>query len=307
MTNMSRQPSDKKNKVISIMPINNFSEQTTISPALHTHTPMMQQYLKIKAEHPDILLFYRMGDFYELFFNDAKEASELLNISLTARGKSGGNAIPMAGVPYHAVENYLARLVKMGKSVAIVEQVGDPATSKGPVDREVKRIVTPGTVSDEALLEDKQDNILAAVVSVKQHNNLYFGYATLDVTSGRFTLCEPKDAEALAAEIQRTNPVELLYPEDFMYQHIIEHRKGLRRRPQWEFDFDTATKQLNQQFGTKELTGFGVTTNKTGLCAAGCVMQYVKDTQRSALPHIRNIVLETEADTVLMDAALGAT
>ena len=303
MMNMSRQPSDKKNKVISIMPVNNFSEQTTISPALHTHTPMMQQYLKIKAEHPDILLFYRMGDFYELFFNDAKEASELLNISLTARGKSGGNAIPMAGVPYHAVENYLARLVKMGKSVAIVEQVGDPATSKGPVDREVKRIVTPGTVSDEALLEDKQDNILAAVVSVKQHNNLYFGYATLDVTSGRFTLCEPKDAEALAAEIQRTNPVELLYPEDFMYQHIIEHRKGLRRRPQWEFDFDTATKQLNQQFGTKELTGFGVTTNKTGLCAAGCVMQYVKDTQRSALPHIRNIVLETEADTVLMDAA----
>jgi DNA mismatch repair protein MutS len=303
MTNMSRQPSDKKNKVISIMPINNFSEQTTISPALHTHTPMMQQYLKIKAEHPDILLFYRMGDFYELFFNDAKEASELLNISLTARGKSGGNAIPMAGVPYHAVENYLARLVKMGKSVAIVEQVGDPATSKGPVDREVKRIVTPGTVSDEALLEDKQDNILAAVVSVKQHNNLYFGYATLDVTTGRFTLCEPKDAEALAAEIQRTNPVELLYPEDFTFQHIIEHRKGLRRRPQWEFDFDTATKQLNQQFGTKELTGFGVTTNKTGLCAAGCVMQYVKDTQRSALPHIRNIVLETEADTVLMDAA----
>jgi DNA mismatch repair protein MutS len=268
-----------------------------------THTPMMQQYLKIKAEHPDILLFYRMGDFYELFFDDAKKASELLDISLTARGKSGGNAIPMAGVPYHAVENYLARLVKMGKSVAIVEQVGDPATSKGPVERRVQRIVTPGTVSDEALLEDKQDSILAAVVCIKQQNNTYFGYATLDVTTGRFTLCEPKDAEALAAEVQRTNPVELLYPEDFAYQHIIEQRKGLRRRPQWEFDFDTATKLLNQQFDTKELTGFGVTAHKTGLCAAGCVMQYVKDTQRSALPHIRNIVLETEADTVLMDAA----
>jgi DNA mismatch repair protein MutS len=300
---MSRPPSDKKNKVISIMPSSNFSEQTPISPSLQTHTPMMQQYLKIKAEHPDILLFYRMGDFYELFFDDAKKASELLDISLTARGKSGGNAIPMAGVPYHAVENYLARLVKMGKSVAIVEQVGDPATSKGPVERRVQRIVTPGTVSDEALLEDKQDSILAAVVCVKQQNNTYFGYATLDVTTGRFTLCEPKDSEALAAEIQRTNPVELLYPEDFAYQHIIEQRKGLRRRPQWEFDFDTATKQLNQQFGTKELTGFGVTAHKTGLCAAGCVMQYVKDTQRSALPHIRNIVLETEADTVLMDAA----
>tara|TARA_R110000751_G_scaffold15290_5_gene49548 strand:- start:135415 stop:138090 length:2676 start_codon:yes stop_codon:yes gene_type:complete len=304
MMNMSRQPSDKKNKVIAIMPSNNFSEQTLItSPALQSHTPMMQQYLKIKAEHPDILLFYRMGDFYELFFDDAKKASELLDISLTARGKSGGNAIPMAGVPYHAVENYLARLVKMGQSVAIVEQVGDPATSKGPVERKVQRIVTPGTVSDEALLEDKQDNILAAVVSVKQQNTQHFGYATLDVTTGRFTLCEPKDIEALAAEIQRTNPVELLYPEDFAFQHIIQQRKGLRRRPMWEFDFDTATKQLNQQFGTKELTGFGVTANKTGLCAAGCVMQYVKDTQRSALPHIRNILLETESDTVLMDAA----
>ncbi|MEP1447570.1 MAG: DNA mismatch repair protein MutS [Paraglaciecola sp.] len=286
------------------MPPNNFAEQTLKnSPALQSHTPMMQQYLKIKAEHPDILLFYRMGDFYELFFDDAKKASELLDISLTARGKSGGNAIPMAGVPYHAVENYLARLVKMGQSVAIVEQVGDPATSKGPVERKVQRIVTPGTVSDEALLEDKQDNILAAVTSVKQQNNHYFGYSTLDVTTGRFTLCEPKDIEALAAEIQRTNPVELLYPEDFAFLHIIEQRKGLRRRPIWEFDFETATAQLNQQFGTKELTGFGVTANKTGLCAAGCVMQYVKDTQRSALPHIRSILLETESDTVLMDAA----
>ncbi|MEP4098982.1 MAG: DNA mismatch repair protein MutS, partial [Paraglaciecola sp.] len=150
------------------------------------HTPMMQQYLTIKAEHPDILLFYRMGDFYELFFDDAKKASELLDISLTARGKSGGNAIPMAGVPYHAVENYLARLVKMGQSVAIVEQVGDPATSKGPVERKVQRIVTPGTVSDEALLEDKQDSILAAVVSIKKQSKTFFGYATLDVSTGRF-------------------------------------------------------------------------------------------------------------------------
>ncbi|MCF2948514.1 DNA mismatch repair protein MutS [Paraglaciecola aquimarina] len=276
---------------------------TKTTPPNSTHTPMMQQYLAIKAEHQDVLLFYRMGDFYELFFDDAKKASELLDISLTTRGKSGGNAIPMAGVPYHAVENYLARLVKMGQSVAIVEQVGDPATSKGPVERKVQRIVTPGTVSDEALLEDKQDNILAAVVSIKQQSKTYFGYATLDVSTGRFALCEPQDVEALAAEIQRTEPAELLYPEDFEFFHLIEQRKGLRRRPQWEFDFDTATNQLNQQFGTKELTGFGVANSKTGICAAGCVMQYVKDTQRSALPHIRNIVLETETDTVLMDAA----
>ncbi|WP_133470211.1 DNA mismatch repair protein MutS [Paraglaciecola marina] len=267
------------------------------------HTPMMQQYLTIKAEHPNILLFYRMGDFYELFFDDAKKASELLDISLTARGKSGGNAIPMAGVPYHAVENYLARLVKMGQSVAIVEQVGDPATSKGPVERKVQRIVTPGTVSDEALLEDKQDSILAAVVSIKKQSKTFFGYATLDVSTGRFALSEPQDLDALIAEIQRTEPAELLYPEDFEFFHLIEQRKGLRRRPQWEFDFDTACTQLNQQFGTKELNGFGVTNSKIGLCAAGCVMQYVKDTQRSALPHIRNIVLETESDTVLMDAA----
>ncbi|MGS2719872.1 DNA mismatch repair protein MutS [Paraglaciecola aestuariivivens] len=285
------------------MPSSNFSEPSSPSPSLQSHTPMMQQYLKIKAEHQDVLLFYRMGDFYELFFDDAKKASELLDISLTARGKSGGNAIPMAGVPYHAVENYLARLVKMGQSVAIVEQVGDPATSKGPVERKVQRIVTPGTVSDEALLEDKQDNILAAVVCNKHQSQYYFGFATLDVSTGRFTISEPKDTDALSAEIQRTNPAELLYPEDFEFLHLIDQRKGLRRRPQWEFDFDTANQQLNEQFGTKELTGFGVTSHKIGLCAAGCVMQYVKDTQRSALPHIRNIVLENSTDTVLMDAA----
>jgi DNA mismatch repair protein MutS len=285
------------------MPSNKTAEQGQVSPALQSHTPMMQQYLSIKAQHPDILLFYRMGDFYELFFDDAKKASELLDISLTARGKSGGNAIPMAGVPYHAVENYLARLVKMGQSVAIVEQVGDPATSKGPVERKVQRIVTPGTVSDEALLEDKQDNILAALISLKQGQKEFFGYATLDVSTGRFAICEPHDLEALAAEIQRTNPVELLYPENFAHFYLIESRKGLRRRPKWEFDHDTAITLLNQQFATKELNGFGVSNSATALCAAGCVMQYVKDTQRAALPHIRKIELEVATDTVLMDAA----
>lgn len=285
---------------------NSSAASTSANPSsLQQHTPMMQQYLKIKAEHPDILLFYRMGDFYELFFDDAKKAAELLDISLTARGKSGGNAIPMAGVPYHAVENYLARLVKMGQSVAIVEQVGDPATSKGPVERRVQRIVTPGTVSDEALLNDKQDSILAAVFCPTQKANqeLVFGYATLDVTSGRFTLCELAGEEALAAELQRTNPVELLYPDDFAYNHLINQRKGLRRRPQWEFDLQTATTQLTSQFGTNELSGFGVQNHHVGICAAGCVMQYIKDTQRSALPHIDRIVLESHNDTVVMDAA----
>jgi DNA mismatch repair protein MutS len=265
---------------------------------LQQHTPMMQQYLKIKAQHPDILLFYRMGDFYELFFDDAKQASQLLDISLTARGKSGGNAIPMAGVPYHAVENYLARLVKMGQSVAIVEQIGDPATSKGPVERQVQRIVTPGTVSDEALLVDKQDNILAAVMALTprgQTHKVRFGYSTVDVTSGRFTLCELQGDEALSAELQRTNPAELLYPEEFAYLHLIEQRKGLRRRPQWEFDMGTAVDQLTAHFGVDQ--------HQVGICAAGCVMQYIKDTQRAALPHIQRILLESHSDTVIMDAA----
>jgi DNA mismatch repair protein MutS len=273
--------------------------QTVQQPELENHTPMMRQYLGIKAEHPDILLFYRMGDFYELFFDDAKKASELLDISLTARGKSGGNAIPMAGVPYHAVENYLARLVKMGHSVAICEQVGDPATSKGPVERKVQRIVTPGTVTDEALLDDKRDNLLAAICA---HHDT-FGFATLDLSSGRFTVSELPNQEALLAELQRCDPAELLYPEGFSHLHLIEKRAGLRRRPSWEFDYQTAENQLNQQFATKELNGFGVQNAKIALCSAGCVMQYVKDTQRAALPHIRSIALNDRSDSVLMDAA----
>lgn len=260
---------------------------------------MMQQYLKVKAEHPDILVFYRMGDFYELFFDDAKKAAELLGISLTARGKSGGNSIPMAGVPYHAVEGYLAKIIKLGESVAICEQIGDPATSKGPVERKVVRIVTPGTISDEALLPDKQDNLLAAVYSYKNQ----FGFATLDITSGRFTLSELGDVEALLAEIQRTQPAELLYPDNFSHMHAIESRGGLRKRPEWEFDLDTSIKKLNQQFGTRELRGFGVHDSPLGLCAAGCVMQYVQDTQLAALPHIRSIQKQQLDDCVLLDAA----
>jgi len=175
------------------------------------HTPMMQQYLKLKAQHPDILLFYRMGDFYELFYDDAKRASQLMDISLTKRGASAGEPIPMAGVPHHAVENYLAKLVNLGESVAICEQIGDPATSKGPVERKVVRIVTPGTISDEALLQERQDNLLAAI----WQDSKGFGYATMDISSGRFRLSEPMDRETMAAELQRTNPAELLYAEDF--------------------------------------------------------------------------------------------
>ena len=190
---------------------------TTAISDLSSHTPMMRQYLTIKAEFPHTLIFYRMGDFYELFFDDAKKASDLLDISLTARGKTGGNAIPMAGVPYHAAENYLAKLVKLGESVAICEQVGDPATSKGPVERKVVRVITPGTVSDEALLHDRKDNLIVAIFDNPKYSKHIsapaFGLAYLDMTSGRFVLTEPQTSEQLQAELQRLSPAELLYPE----------------------------------------------------------------------------------------------
>lgn len=271
------------------------------SPAkdLDSHTPMMQQYLRLKAQHPDILLLYRMGDFYELFFDDAKKAAKLLDISLTKRGQSAGQPIPMAGVPYHAIENYLAKLVQLGESAALCEQIGDPATSKGPVERKVVRIVTPGTVTDEALLHERQDNLLAAI----WHDSQGFGYATLDITSGRFRVSEMADEDTIAAELQRTHPAELLYPESFGPMALIERCNGLRRRQMWEFELDTARQQLNLQFGTRDLIGFGVEKSTLALRAAGCLLQYVKDTQRTALPHIRNITVERQQETVIMDAA----
>lgn len=266
---------------------------------LTTHTPMMQQYLKLKAENPDILLFYRMGDFYELFYDDAKKASQLLDISLTKRGASAGEPIPMAGVPYHAVESYLARLIAMGESVAICEQIGDPALSKGPVERKVVRIVTPGTVSDELLLEDRKDNLLAAIWQEKSG----YGFATLDISSGRFNVFECDSADTMQAELQRTSPVEILYPEDFQSMSLIENRSGLRRRPLWDFDLSTAKQQLNLQFATKDLIGFGVEKADKALRAAGCLLQYVKDTQKTSLPHIRSITKQSQDKFVILDAA----
>lgn len=266
---------------------------------ISNHTPMMRQYLTIKAEFPDLLVFYRMGDFYELFFDDAKKASQLLDISLTARGKTGGNAIPMAGVPYHAVDNYLAKLVQLGESVAICEQIGDPATSKGPVERKVVRIVTPGTISEEALLVDKQDNLIVAI----SHSKDEFGLAHLDISSGRFVLSQCNTVEQLQADIERLAPAELLYAESFEHSELFSKRQGTRRRPDWDFDLATANTLLNQQFGTKELTGFGVAAYPLGLMAAGCLMQYVNNTQRMALPHIRAITYESNNNAVVLDAA----
>ena len=266
---------------------------------LKQHTPMMQQFLTIKSEVPDTLLFYRMGDFYELFFDDARKASQLLGISLTQRGKTGGNAIPMAGVPYHSVEGYLAKLIEMGESIAICEQIGDPATSKGPVERKIVRIITPGTITDEALLDDRQDNLLCAVY--QQQDN--FGIASLDIGSGRFIVNQFQHSETLQAELQRLNPAELLYPENFESMELIEHLSTIRRRPEWDFDLSTCKKTLNQQFGTQDLIGFGVEHAEFALCAAGALLQYIKDTQRTSLPHLQSIKLEQQIDSVILDAA----
>ena len=265
-----------------------------------THTPMMQQYLRIKAEHPDILLFYRMGDFYELFFDDAREAAKLLDITLTARGRANGEPIPMAGVPYHAVDNYLSRLLRKGMSVAICEQISDPATSKGPVERKVMRIVTPGTVTDEALLEQGKESLVVAL-SIGADDR--FGIAMLDMSSGRFAVLQAQGEEALLSELQRLRPAELLMSEDAditPYQHRIT---SIKQRAPWHFDVGSAERELCNQFSTKDLSGFGCADLPLAISAAGCLLAYVKETQRSALPHIQALHTESREDCLILDAS----
>jgi DNA mismatch repair protein MutS len=261
------------------------------------HTPMMSQYLAIKAEHPDMLLFYRMGDFYELFYDDARRAARLLDITLTSRGKSAGSPIPMAGVPYHAAEGYLAKLVRQGESVAICEQIGDPATSKGPVERKVTRIVTPGTLTDEALLADARDNLVAAVFADEDG----IGIAWLDLAGGRFRLTEVPDAEALQGELARLRPAELLVDEDQATGAALGDNLRVTGRPPWHFELDSATRLLCNQFGTRDLAGFGCDDFPRGTAAAGALLQYVTDTQKTALPHLQAITAERREDAVIMD------
>jgi len=280
-------------------PLKKAPKAATKAPASNQHTPMMQQFLRIKADHPDILLFYRMGDFYELFFDDARKASQLLDITLTARGKSNGEPIPMCGIPYHAADNYLARLIKAGESVALCEQVGDPATSKGPVERQVMRIVTPGTVTDENLLEERRDNFLMAIASFNEE----IGLSVLDVGSGRFFVQQLSSYEQLQTELERIKPSEILISEDDALYHQLSSAKGLRRQPPWYFEIDTCQRLLTDQFGTQDLSGFGCDGMTQAILAAGCLMQYVNDTQRTALPHIQGIRVERSEDSVLLDAA----
>jgi len=271
----------------------------TSKAASTQHTPMMQQYLRIKAEHPSELVFYRMGDFYELFYDDAKKASQILDITLTARGKSGGEPIPMAGIPFHSIDGYLAKLVRQGESVALCEQIGDPATSKGPVERKVVRIVTPGTISDESLLDENRDNLLVALHAIENT----FGLATLDIGSGRFQVLEVEGLDAVLGELQRLSPAELLIPEDLMQSELTENRKGIRRRAPWEFELETAERLLSTQFGTQNLAGFGCDHLDVAVAAAGCLLSYAQETQRTALPHINSISGENRDAAVAMDAA----
>ena len=266
--------------------------------ALATHTPVMQQYLRIKAQHPDVLLFYRMGDFYELFFEDARRAARVLEITLTARGTSGGEPIPMAGVPVQTLDNYLARAVRRGESVAICEQIGDPAKSKGPVERRVVRVVTPGTVTDDALLEDRRDTLLASLASSGDR----FGLAWLELSSGRFHALEATGTEALAAELERLRPAELLVAED-MQRAPAGYAGCVRPRPPWHFEAGSAERALCEQFGTRDLAGYGLGGKPLAVGAAGCLLAYVRDTQKTALPHLRGIRTEERDEALLIDAA----
>ncbi|TPD54255.1 MAG: DNA mismatch repair protein MutS [Thalassolituus maritimus] len=264
-----------------------------------SHTPMMQQYFKIKSEFPDTLLFYRMGDFYELFYDDAKRAAQILDITLTARGQSGGQPIPMAGVPFHAAENYIAKLVKNGVSVAIAEQVGDPATSKGPVERKVVRILTPGTLTDEALLDEHQDNLLVSVCSHQQRH----GIAVLEISSGRFSVFEVDGEDALLAEIERLRPAELLLPEDQIFPDAVANRAGATQQAPWHYESDTALRLLTTQLKTRDLRGFGCEGMKTAIRAAGALLNYAQETQRNSLPHIRSLTVEQPDDAIIIDPA----
>src|SRR5690348_2429836 len=266
---------------------------------LAQHTPLMRQYFAAKAEYPDTLVFFRMGDFYELFYDDARKAARLLDITLTQRGQSAGAPIPMAGVPYHAAEGYLARLVRLGESVAICEQLGDPAASKGLVERKVVRVVTPGTVTDEALLPERRDNLLLAIAAGASG----FGLAWVDLAGGRFVLSEVADADALAAELARLAPAETLVGEDVEWPQAVASLRGLRKRPPWHFDATSARRELTRFFGTRDLAGFGADGAALAVGAAGCLLGYLEETQKAALPHLSGLAVENADETVAMDAA----
>jgi DNA mismatch repair protein MutS len=263
------------------------------------HTPLMRQYFAAKADYPDTLVLFRMGDFYELFYDDARKAARLLDITLTQRGASAGAPIPMAGVPYHAAEGYLAKLIRLGESVAICEQIGDPALAKGLVERKVVRVITPGTVTDEALLEERRENLLLAIAA----GGTGYGLAWIDLAAGRFLLSEVANAEALASELARLAPAETLVGEDVTWPSFVAELPGLRKRAPWHFDTETAQRQLCRFFHTRDLSGFGCEAMPLAIAAAGCLLGYVEETQKAALPHLSGLAVENANETIALDAA----
>ncbi|MFZ8965784.1 MAG: DNA mismatch repair protein MutS [Steroidobacteraceae bacterium] len=265
------------------------------SPTPNAHTPMMQQYLRIKAEHPQELLFYRMGDFYELFYEDARRGSRLLDITLTQRGESAGAPIPMAGIPVDKLDVYLARLVRKGESVAICEQVGEVGKAKGPVERKVVRVVTPGTVTDEALLESRRQTLIAAVC----RDGEAFGLAWAELSAGRFTVLQDSGRETLQAELGRLSPAELLVPEGDPAPGL----EAAREYPPWHFEYDSARRLLCAQFGVHDLTGYGCEDLPLAVRAAGALLNCLRDTQRAALPHLTGLVTESRDTALQIDAA----
>ncbi|MEO6226751.1 MAG: DNA mismatch repair protein MutS [Thermomonas sp.] len=263
------------------------------------HTPLMRQFFAAKAEHPEVLLFFRMGDFYELFYDDARKAAKLLDITLTQRGNSAGTPIPMAGVPQHAAEGYLARLVALGESVAICEQIGDPAASKGLVERKVVRIVTPGTVTDEALLDERRDTLLLAISRNKQG----YGLAWADLASGRLRANEVDTDDALEAELARLQPAEVLIADEDGWPPAVLETRGLRRRAPWLFDTDSGRRHLLQFFSVHDLGAFGIEAHPRAIAAAAALLGYVEETQKQRLPHLRSIALEHSSEAIAMNAA----
>lgn len=259
---------------------------------------MMRQYLAIKAQHPDMLLFYRMGDFYELFHDDAEKAARLLGITLTRRGASNGEPIRMAGVPYHAAEQYLAKLTRMGESVAICEQVGDPAKSKGPVERQVTRILTPGTLTDSALLDETRNSWLLAI----SKGEGVLGLARINLASGQFIVSEIAPG-LLLQEVERISPAEVLLADDFSHPTIENIKCSQRRLAPWQFDPDSARQTLTRQFGTHDLAGFGAEEMHAAIAASGALLDYVRHTQRTALPHIYGLAVEQTSQYLQLDAA----
>lgn len=271
----------------------------SLSKASAEHTPLMKQFFAAKSEYPDLLLFFRMGDFYELFYDDARKAARLLDITLTQRGSSGGAPIPMAGVPVHAYEGYLARLVALGESVAICEQIGDPALAKGLVERKVVRVVTPGTVTDEALLDERRDTLLMAIA----RNKHGYGLAWADLAGGRFLVNEVDSEDALEAELARLEPAELLVPDEDQWPEFLRERRGVRRRAPWLFDADSGRRQLLHFFQLHDLSGFGIDDKPRATAAAGALLGYVEETQKQRLPHLTAIAMETAAEAIAMNAA----